>query len=374
VGFNVRIAFVTLNAYDILTGGNSGTAGGAQLQQSVIARELVSRGHDVYFVEHDSEIKTKDEVDGIKIVTKPKPQGNFVSRAFQAVSSTFIILKDIHPDVCYFRVLDFEMFPTLLYCKLYDAKFVYGFAHDNEVTTNPNTLTGPIKGSYPYLHLTRKALSAADALITQNQFQHRSASRLFSADTYLIPNGYIDPAVTQTDGPADVPTVLWVSRFRSHKRPEIVLDIADEIPDARFLLIGTKNNEELYESVVDQSQSVDNVEVIGYVPYEQINEYFEACDVFLNTSASEGFPNTFLQAWAHKTPVVSLDVDPNNSLSDTEIGFFADGSVDDLIQQLQTLIDDTDTQHKMGTAAYDYFKNNHSIESVSRRYEDVFEK
>ena len=364
---------MTLNAYDILTGGHGGTAGGAQLQQSLIARELVAKGHDVYFVEHEADLKTEDEVDGITIVTKPKPSGNFVRQAFQAASGTFSVLKRIDPDVCYFRVLDFEMFPTLLYCKLFDSKFVYGFSHDNEVTRDPNSLTGPIKGSTPYLYLMREALSAADALIAQNQFQYENASRLFDAETHLVPNGYIDPDVQPSSGSTETPMVLWVSRFRSFKRPELVLDIAKQVPNARFVLIGSKNNESLYERITEASQALDNVEVVGYVPYDEINEYFERCDIFLNTSKSEGFPNTFLQAWAHRKPVVSLDVDPIDIISSNEMGFCANESIDDLIQELQEIVDDDASRRAMGDAAYEYFKANHSIESVATEYERVFQ-
>jgi glycosyltransferase involved in cell wall biosynthesis len=369
----VKIAFITLNAYDILTGGHGGTAGGAQLQQVLIAREFVAKGHDVYFVEHEADLKTEAEVDGITIVTKPKPSGNFVSRAFQASSGTFSVLKEIDPDVCYFRVLDFEIFPTVLYCKLFGSAFVYGFSHDNEVTRDPNSLTGPIKSSTPYLYLMRAALSAADALIAQNDFQYDNATRLFDAETYLVPNGYIDPDVEPDTAPPETPMVLWVSRFRSFKRPELVLEIAKQVPNARFVLIGSKNNEALYDRIVDAAAAIDNVEVVGYVPYDEINDYFETCDVFLNTSKSEGFPNTFLQAWAHRKPVVSLDVDPNDIIATNEMGFCADDSVDDLVEQLQEIVDDDASRRAMGDAAYEYFTANHSIESVATEYERVFE-
>jgi glycosyltransferase involved in cell wall biosynthesis len=367
----VKIAFVTLNAYDILTGGTGGTAGGAQLQQSLIARELVDRGHEVAFVEHDSELKTQREVDGIRIHTKPKPTGNFLQRAVQATRGTLSTLKRIAPDVCYFRVLDFEMFPVATYCKLSGAKFVYGFSHDKEVTDEPNTLTGPIKGSRLYLYATRRTLSAADALIAQNEFQYERALGLFDTDVYHIPNGYVDPRVRTTDSD-DVPVILWVSRFRSFKRPEVVLELADRIPEARFVIIGSENNQDLYDHVEMEAAKRENVEVLGYVPYEEIDAHFEECDVFLNTSESEGFPNTFLQAWAHRTPVASLAVDPDDILSQNEFGYCSNGSAGQLVDQLQQLVEDSELRKAMGDRAYEYFSDNHSIESITDQYESVF--
>jgi hypothetical protein len=49
-----RIAFFTLNAYDMLTDAtDSEDVGGAQLQQILIGEELVSRNHDIYFIEYN---------------------------------------------------------------------------------------------------------------------------------------------------------------------------------------------------------------------------------------------------------------------------------------------------------------------------------
>jgi glycosyltransferase involved in cell wall biosynthesis len=45
------------------------------------------------------------------------------------------------------------------------------------------------------------------------------------------------------------------------------------------------------------------------VPYPEVGGLFERARVLVNTSETEGFPNTYLQAWSHGAPVVTF-LDP----------------------------------------------------------------
>ena len=66
------------------------------------------------------------------------------------------------------------------------------------------------------------------------------------------------------------------------------------------------------------------MKVVGFVKPSEVIEYFKAASVFINTSTSEGFPNTFLQAWQCEVPVVSLAVDPNEVITEYGLGFHSE--------------------------------------------------
>lgn len=367
------IAFFTLNAYDMLTGGHEGDAvGGAQLQQILIGKELASRGHDVYFVEYDTEIKTERTIDGIEVVTKPLPSGSERSRAITVLRGTKTVLDRIGPDVCYRRSLDFEILPLSLYCSVADTRFVYGIAHDDELTDTPHKFETGIKSTKPYKWLNRRALSNAGAVIAQNPAQYELATERLQTDVHLIPNCYVGEQTDPIEWPYESPVVFWAARFQPWKQPDLVAELARDLPEVTFVMAGGPGDEELFARLDRRSETLDNLEVLGHVPFSEIDRYFAAAELFLNTSEAEGFPNTFLQAWAQETPVVSLQVDPDDILSSREIGRVADGSVADLRDHVGKLADEREQLQTLGRTSYQYLREHHTVGAIADRYEQAF--
>lgn len=364
-----RICFFTLNAYDMLVGATDGHVGGAQLQQVLIGRELVERGHDVFFVEHATSGKEEQTVDGITVRTKPKPAGNPLARAVEAARGTRRLLTEIDPETVYFRVLDFELLVLAWYCWRDERRFVYNFAHDSEVTDDPVVFSDPIKSSSQFRYAIHRALESADALVAQNQFQYDRATDRFDTDIHKIPNGYapadsVDPIPVEGEQ-----VVLWVSRFVPWKRPEIVFDLARDLPEIEFIVVGQNTDVDTYENAKREAATLDNVRFEGFVPFTEIDRYFVAADVFLNTSVSEGFPNTFLQAWAYGTPVASLNINPDGILTDFDIGIDAAGSYDALRDGIEAMTADAERYETLATNARRYFRENHHLTAVVDRYD-----
>jgi len=371
----MRVALLTLNAYDMLVGDGE-TVGGAQLQQALIGRALANRGHDVIFVEDDAGHKTEATVDGVRIVTRPvREDGNAVSQAFLRSLDLTALLGRLNPDACYVRMPQFELLPTAAYCAATDTRLVYGFAHDSELTDDPLLLETGYTDNVAYRTAVRAAWASADVLVAQNTYQERTAREQFDNPVVRIPNGYEprdDPGASPFSG--DLPVVLWVSTLRFWKRPRLVLELADRVPEALFVIVGPEaaGAPELYEKVRDGARERDNVRFEGFVPYEEVDAYFAAADIFCNTSTDEGFPNTFLQAWAYGTPVASLTVDPNDILAKGRGGFCADGDMETLATRLTDLFtEDSDKLVELSRTAREHFEAEHSIERLTDDYERV---
>jgi glycosyltransferase involved in cell wall biosynthesis len=367
-----RIAFFTLNAYDMLTGGHEGDAvGGAQVQQILIGKELDSRGHQVYFVEYDTEHKDQQTIDGIEVVTKPLPTGSELSRALIVARGTRNIINRIDPDVCYRRSLDFEILPLSLYSSLTETRFVYGIAHDDELTDTPHKLDSGLKSMGLYRWLNRQALSNGDAVIAQNPTQYELAVEQLDTDVYQIPNCYRAGNVDSIDWEFESPVVFWAARFEPWKQPELVADLAESLPEVTFVMAGGPGDKELFSELQRREAEIENLVVLGHIPFSEIDRYFAAADIFLNTSKSEGFPNTFLQAWAQATPVASLQVDPNDILSSRGIGIVGDGSINTLQSRMARLIEDENKLINLGKASKEYLDKYHTVKAITDRYERV---
>ena len=75
----------------------------------------------------------------------------------------------------------------------------------------------------------------------------------------------------------------------------------------------------LFEEVCVTARALPNVHFHGPLPYHETCEFYERARVLAGTSEMEGFPNTYLQAWARGTPVVAF-LDPEQLLTRNAMG------------------------------------------------------
>ena len=72
-----------------------------------------------------------------------------------------------------------------------------------------------------------------------------------------------------------------------------------------------KSYDWLFAEAAKEAEKLPNVTFLGTVPPIEMEGWFKKKKLFMNTSIREGFPNTFLQAWMNRVPVVSLNIDPD---------------------------------------------------------------
>ncbi len=92
---------------------------------------------------------------------------------------------------------------------------------------------------------------------------------------------------------------------------------------------------ELFESVRSAATQLPNVQFHGAVSYHAIGDLYARARVFVGTSETEGFPNSYLQAWAHGVPVVAF-LDPEQLLARKSLGH-AVGSMDEMASSIAVL-------------------------------------
>lgn len=242
-----------------------------------------------------------------------------------------------------------------------------GSDHDwkPEFKENPDTPTqyGDLGATVAF------SLENATALGVQTPAQAELAKATYGRTSTVIRNPF--DATPQFPRAEEAGLVLWVGKADVVKRPEVVLDVARSLSSARFLLVLNASDPEIERRCKARAAAMTNVEIIRSLPFQEIERLFARASLFLNTSAFEGFPNTFLQAAKYEVPIVSLAVDPAGMLA-TGAGVVAGGSVERLEQELRRLLGDGVARSAAGRKAREYLLAHHDPEAILAAYESLF--
>jgi glycosyltransferase involved in cell wall biosynthesis len=114
-----------------------------------------------------------------------------------------------------------------------------------------------------------------------------------------------------------------------------------------------------------------NVSMLGAVRYRDSGALFDRAKIFLNTSAIEGFPNTFLQAWIRGLPVVTF-FDPDGLVQRLPLGRVA-SSVDDMREAIRGLLEIDVDRQLLGRRARE-FATREFTSGVAARYLELFDR
>ena len=159
-------------------------------------------------------------------------------------------------------------------------------------------------------------------------------------------------------------TVLWVGRYAYMKKPYLFLDLCNSFPSYHFTIICTKSATlaDEYSKLKEDASKLKNLIFIEKVPFLEIQEYFDKAKVFVNTSDFEGYPNTFIQSGAAKTPILSYKVNPDDFINNFNCGFVCNGSFEKMVDNLRVLLEDKDEWKKKSDNVFSYVRKRHQFD------------
>jgi glycosyltransferase involved in cell wall biosynthesis len=176
----------------------------------------------------------------------------------------------------------------------------------------------------------------------------------------------------------DVLVVGMVANFnRSVKGVSLFLDavpqIVEQVPNARFLLLGRGKEEgELKDKA--RSMGIDRYIIFaGYRP--DIHRYYAIMDVSALTSFSEGLSITLLESMRCGLPVVATRVGGNPEVViDGETGYLVPpGDVSAFATRAVMLLLDQGLRKRMGEEGRRRVERHFLLRDVAKRYEEVYE-
>ena len=118
--------------------------------------------------------------------------------------------------------------------------------------------------------------------------------------------------------------------LRTFKRADLLIEVARRLPHVRFVVCGGPtpflSPPGYGEQMVSALQAQSNIEYLGKVAPAKSIEIIANASLLLSTSDEEGFPSTFLEAWASGTPVISLKLDPDALIQKHQLGAVPEAS------------------------------------------------
>jgi glycosyltransferase involved in cell wall biosynthesis len=335
-------------------------AGGEALQHTLLARALARRGWRVSMIVMDQGQSDGATWDGVKTYKAYRADEGFPVVRFLHPRWTKLrrALRRADADIYYTSCAGAEVGQMALFARRYGKKVVFRIASDSDC--DPRAL---LVRYWRDRQLYRWGLARADLVLAQTPSQQRALLRNFGRPSRVV--GLAVEAAGRRRGfhERDI-DALWVANIRALKRPHLFLDAAARLPHLSFHLIGARLAEApaLYEEVRARSESLRNVTFHGFVPQHRIGAFFERARLHVSTSDTEGFPNTFLQAWSRGTPVVTF-LDPEGMIGRTGAGA-AVGDPDGLHAALARLARDPAAWQAASSSSASYY-DEHCDESRS---------
>ncbi len=354
-----KVCFVSPKSYPLFDSSIDAVFGGAEVDLYMLGTELAKdTGFVVSFIVADYAQAAEREIEGVRLIKSL----SFKEGPLAGAIKIWRAMRKADADIYMFKTASPGVPLAVLFCAIYKRVFAYRAASSRECD-----------GTYADQHkifgkIFNWSLQKAGFVTVQNINDKDSLNRTTGTGAQVIPNGHrLPPVATETRN-----CILWVGRSAQVKQPELFIDLAKRLPDERFVMICQRaTGDDSYDQLCRQARDVKNIEFHERVTFHEIDTFFEWAKILVNTSDSEGFPNTFIQACKGQAAILSYNVNPDGFLDEFNCGICADGDKEKLARLLNELLADL-RYAELGANGRKYVEENHDITKIIDRYKEVF--
>ena len=337
-----------------------GLIGGLAIQMRYWAETFVRKGWEVYAPTYNNS-RTYNGIRFFKYHNIPKV--GVVTEYFFALYH----LLHIRPDLILLRGARRQLGSVATFAKLLGIKVVFLGASDADFKPEQELINDK-KSRKIY----RTGIRKTNYFVLQNNNQKECLEKNYGEKKcVIIPN--IWPGINKSNaGNIRDIDFLWVGNFRELKRPQWFIQLAEENPQYKFVMVGGgANGSLLYKDCEKRAKRCENMEFLGRTDFDDVNKLFEHTKIYVCTSQIEGFPNTFLQAWSNNIPVVTT-FDPSDTVKKNGLGLCVD-SYEELNATANALIKNQQKQLEIQQNIAEYFKESHNAHTMYERIMKMLE-
>lgn len=171
---------------------------------------------------------------------------------------------------------------------------------------------------------------------------------------------------------------LFVGRLDPQKGLDLLLEaaarLAEPFPQLKWLIVGQGSESARLRYQITEAGISDRVQLTGQ--RKDIPELMKMADLFVFPSRWEGMPNVILEAMVAGLPIVSSRVEGVEELltDNVSAALFPPNSSEELIRTLSDLLNHPDRLQQFARQAQQDITDNHRWETVSKRYQDLYEE
>jgi glycosyltransferase involved in cell wall biosynthesis len=337
-------------------------SGGAELQASYLCDYGIQQ-HEMHyvFISNGTTYKKQEKLTTHAII-RYRINNRLNNLKYLYALKILRVFNSVQPDFIYQRCASALTGIAAIYARKNNCPLIFQIAHDNDVQAKPVSMFLRRPWLIPEYALTHYGIKNANKIIAQTQFQADQLQKNYKRKAIIIPNGH--PVPDDCVKTTKEITILWIANWKPFKQPEIFVKLAEKIGqkgNVRFVMLGRTDG---YEALIEKAKKI-NIEVMGEISNEQVNDFLAQSHILINTSQQEGFSNTFIQAWMRRVPVISLQVNPDNIFQKEQVGYCS-GNFTALLQNTIKLIDNHELRNTMGLMAREYAVKHHSLENMNK--------
>ncbi|MFI3213724.1 MAG: glycosyltransferase family 4 protein [Eubacteriales bacterium] len=279
------------------------------------------------------------------------------------------LLDEIKPDVVilFLHLKDYVMLPLIYSCKIKKIPVIY-WNHGINIKTPESKIKNAL---FYFIH------SCCDALITytpemKKYFSEKSQRKLFVAYNTIDlsdidKNEICNPSECKSKyGIKEKNVILYVSRLKTYKRPELLIELFGGMEDIAVVLVGPDETDEFLMKV----SAFDNVYYLGEKYGIEVDEIYKMADIF-STPGHIGLALNQAMFWG--VPVVLLE-----GIHAPEIYYLKDNitgkiavNEEVLKEYVLALLNDKEQLESMSAAALDVYEKEISIDRMYEGFKEA---
>jgi len=336
--------------------------GGSEIQAYLTSQELIKRGWEVHYIrENNKSLGKVEKSDQIHLYSMRQRHSKL---KWMNIFRLFSLMKKIKADFWYCRGTISYLFPVWLCSRFLGGKVIWACSHDTQVSTFKK---GEEKRNIFYnlfflfdKKLFLHALRRIDLILLQSQFQNKLLRDNLNLKGEVIYNGHPIPEFKST---SKEQLVLWIGRLQNWKHPERFIEIVEALKDKEYqfsLLGNSSNNKKYLDLFKTKERELPKFKYLGELERREVFDLLSRAKLVINTSDSEGFSNTFIEAWFHGVPVLSLHVDPDKLIEKYQLGMVSQ-SLERSVNNVEQFLEDDMLFSKVSNRCRDFSVKNFDI-------------